>query len=360
MVGRRIVGLVLLSLVLSSLCGCGASRTGGGAAGGGGAGFVDAPGASEVKTVTAKRGVAFGTVSAEGTAAVIVLPKSFAEGTDVTFTPLKPGEDGVLFPGFRIKAEGGAQPQGAVLIAFTLAAPLPEGAALIGYDDAGGHPERIPITTSPSAGGGTSVLAVVDHFTVFRLEAERAWSKRSPTQRSKGKNGFSAWRLMFDSTAPAASSGGWNSKWTFKLTLDGQNGGDITGPYAGEGTLGLDGTFNDGELTGDASGLWGFTAKVGPLSVAQVQPSISVQAARPGEPDPSVALQIEGRGTMLFTAKKPLVVYVEGEGGEGGMRQPFTTDIPVAFTLYVEDIGTSIELKGVGFFDGFAVGTLEK
>lgn len=308
---------------------------------------------AESKTITAEQGAAFATTSADATAAVIVMPGTFPDGTKVTFTPLADTGKGAALPGFDITAEDDAQPSLPVFIVYETAAAMPEDQTLVAYGD--DSAEGVMLYTEASSDGGSNfLLAEVMHFTVFRVD-------RVPPGRSKPKDknngyqsGFKQWAIKVNDTL-AVDDGMWVGD--LKLDMDVRSpAGDIMGPYNGQAAYNADVVMSEdlGVLGGYTTGAW-----AGPVNFSKctVKKFHSSYTPTQGGIKPGLGFWLSAEGDFTPQGTAPFEISLEGLEGGGSADLSSLTPEVLPITLFIFDGGATVELAEHQF-KGFVIGTL--
>lgn len=308
---------------------------------------------AETKVISAEQGAAFATTSAEGTAAVIVMPGTFPDGTKVTFTPLADSGDQGGLPGFDITAEGDVQPSLPAFVVFETAAPIPDDEAIVAYGE--DSDEGVVLYTDQSSEEGSHYLvAEVTHFTVFRVEPIPP-NRPKPKDKNNGyQSGFSQWAIKVNDTL-AVDDGMWVGDLALEMDVR-SPAGDIMGPYNGQGTyeVRLDMSSDIGVLAGGAQGAWAGAMNFSKCSVKKFHYGYTPTE---GGVKPGLGFWLAADGD--FTAKEivPFEISLEGiEGGGTADLSPFAPGV-VPMTLFISESGATVELAGHQF-KGFVIGTL--
>ena len=308
---------------------------------------------AETKAITAEQGAAFAATSAEGTAAVIVMPGTFPDGTTVTFTPLADaGEEGTSF-GFDITAEGDAQPTLPVFVVFETAAPIPEDRTIVAYGEDSDEGVML-YTTASSEEGANFLMAEVTHFTVYRVDGTGS-KGRKPTDKNNGyQSGFSQWAIKVNDTL-AVDDGMWIGDLTFEMDVRSPTG-DIMGPYNGQGSYAVDLGMSEeiGVLGGYAQGAWAGPMNFSPCRVRKFHMSYTPTE---GGIKPGLGFWLSAEGD--FTAKEitPFEVTLGSDVMAGvADLSPFAPGV-VPLSLFISESGATVEIADHEF-KGFVIGTL--
>ena len=306
---------------------------------------------AETKTITAEQGAAFATASGEATAAVIIMPGTFPDGTDVTFTPLA-SEEGVL-PGFDITAEGDAQPSLPVFVVYETAEAIPEDQTIVAYGEDSDEGVML-YTTASSEEGANYLLAEVTHFTVYRVDGIPP-KGRKPTDKNNGyQSGFKQWAIKVDDTLPV-DDGMWLGELRFEMDVR-SPAGDIMGPYNGQGSYAVDlGMSEDvGVLAGSAQGAWVGPMNFSPCSVKKFHFSYTPTE---GGIKPGLGFWLSAEGDFTPTEVTPFEVSLGSDVFSGTADlSPFAPGL-VPMTLFISESGATIEIADHQF-KGFVIGTL--
>jgi len=308
---------------------------------------------AETKAISAEEGAAFATTSAEGTAAVIIMPGTFPDGTKVTFTPLaNAGEDGAL-PGFDITAEGDAQPSLPVFVVFETTAEIPEDKTIVAYGDDSDEGVMLYVDRSTDT-SSNFLVAQVTHFTVFRTDP--VGPKASPPRdKNNGyQSGFKQWAIKVNDTVKL-DDGMWLGGLVFEMDVK-SPAGDIMGPYNGQASYDFNAEMSSdiGVLAGSAQGAWAGPMNFSPCSVKKYHYSYTPTE---GGIKPGLGFWLFAEGD--FTAKEitPFEVNLQGlNGGGSADLSPFAPGV-VPVTLFISESGATVELAGHQF-KGFVIGTL--
>jgi hypothetical protein len=351
------VSLALALAGCSTGAGGGPASTGGTSTSGSGASsFVEDTAASQTKTTSAKAGVSFLSSSAEGTAGLLAVAGAFPPNTKITFTPLKAGGDGVLAPGFKVTAEGGAQPQGPVFVVFAFKGAPPKGGVLVSYQEGATKGARIPASLS-TTGGVTTAFAEVDHFTVFRWETDQGQAEADGSEQQE--NRIKSWTIQVNESTPMPDeTGTWTSNWTLNMHASNPYG-NILGPYNGTAKLGLKGTANLGPaLKGSMSGSWS-----GPVhfdkGMVQVIYENNLGAPKAGEPDPQMGMLVRLDGEYTISSATPWKVRVAGSNMGGGFSAPVTKGGTYNLKMVIGDTGATVIFPGNIMFSGVPTAVLK-
>lgn len=308
---------------------------------------------AQSKSITATEGATFALASADGTAAVIVMPRTFPDGTRVTFTPLADATQPGARLGFDITAEGGAQPSLPVFVVYETSAVIPADTTFVAYGD--DSDTGVPLAVDRSADANSNYLvAQVTHFTVFRVDVGLP-KVPPPTDKNNGyQSGFKQWAIKVNDTE-SVDDGMWLGDLTFEMDVR-TPAGDIMGPYNGQGTydIKLDMSPDIGVLAGNARGAWAGPVNFSPCRVNKFNYSYTPTA---GGIKPGLGFWLAADGD--FTAKEitPFTVDIAGPdiGGNADLS-PFAPGV-IPMTLFISESGATVELAG-HTFKGFVIGTL--
>ncbi|MFZ0529594.1 MAG: hypothetical protein WAL91_03535 [Propionicimonas sp.] len=300
-------------------------------------------------TITADRGAEFYQETPSGNVAVLVTKGTFAPGTVLTFTPLASAEPLVVQPGFQLSADGGAQPRLPVAVAFELPGALPEGAALVAYDSES-SPGRLVRSQEARADGRTTVFALVNHFTYFRID--HPGDAVQDYVEEGDESGFKAWRVKANDQQLVPDTAPWvvHSILTMNVLSESSS---IGGPYRGSGTLTWKGRWKPPPIKGTADGSWGGSVE---FNAMQVTLRRDRPKPRPGQPDPAQHLNLVAHGTFTLKTRKPWTVRLSGRNWGGGLTAPMR-DGEVDISLEIAPSGAYIILGDL-VFDGVPVGVL--
>lgn len=307
---------------------------------------------AETKTISAEEGAAFATSSGETTAAVIIMPGTFPDGTKVTFTPLAETSEQGAPLGFDITAEGDAQPSLPAFVVFETTAEIPESSAIVAYGD--DSEDSAPLLATRSSDEGSNfLLAEVTHFTVFRLDPVDP--KYAPKDKNNGyQSGFSQWAIKVNDTLPV-DDGMWIGELKFEMDVR-SPAGNIMGPYNGEGSydIKLDMSEDVGVLGGNAQGAWVGPMNFSPCTVKKFHFSYTPTE---GGIKPGLGFWLFAEGDFTPTEVTPFQVTLAGAdfSGEADLS-PFAPGV-VPMTLFISESGATVELADHQF-RGFVIGTL--
>ncbi len=361
--GRGIIRVVLaaavLALLVAAVSGCGGSgsivppKSTGTSPSGETVSLKTDETKSETKAISATEGATFATSSAEGTAAVIIMPGTFPNGTRVTFTPLADtGEQGAL-PGFDIAAEGDLQPSLPVFVVFETTAELPKDQTIVAYGDASDAGVPLNVTRSSDA-SSNYLLAEVAHFTVFRVDRGNPAGSTPQDKNDQYQSGFKQWAVKVNDTVKA-DDGMWLGALVFKMDVQ-SPAGDIMGPYNGQASYKVDLDMNSdvGALAGRARGAWAGPANFSACSVKKYHFS---DAPTKGKIKPGLGFWLFAEGDFRAKEIAPFEVSLQGlEGAGTADLSPFAPG-EVPLTLFISESGATVELAGHQF-KGFVIGTL--
>lgn len=307
---------------------------------------------AETKTVSAEHGAAFATSSGETTAAVIIMPGTFPDGTHVTFTPLADTSEQGAPRGFDISAEGDVQPSLPAFVVFETAAEIPESSAIVAYDGDSAEGEALLATRSTDE-GSFFLMAEVTHFTVFRLDPVDP--KHAPSDRNDGyQSGFKQWAVKVNDTLPV-DDGMWLGELKFEMDVR-SPAGDIMGPYNGQGTydIKLDMSEDVGVLAGNAQGAW-----AGPMNFSRCRVKKFHASYTPTEGGikPGLGFWLFAEGDFTANEITPFQVTLAGSDISGDVDlSPFAPGV-VPLTLFISEGGATVELADHQF-KGLVIGTL--
>lgn len=314
--------------------------------------FTEDKAASLTKAAGEKGGVTFGSASDEGTAAILAVSGSFPAGTKVTYTPLADSGDTVYAPGFRITAEGGAQPAGQVFVMFQVPGEAPADGVITAYSEGADAPVKLA-TSRDTSGGVTTVWAETSHFTWFRYEQEqKEWE-----QEQQRKSRMKSWTAMVNDSFPMPDESGiWDSKWTINMHAANSDG-NILGPYYGEAKLALKGTADIMGVKGKMSGSWSGPVHF-PKSMKVFANSLQ-EKPKPGEPDPQMGMTVLCTGEFTMKDATPWKVTMAGNGISGGGDAPVEKGGTYPIDMMISDHGLVVVFGGsTAEFDGQMVGVL--
>lgn len=359
-VSRVLTVIALTAFVSSAVSGCGGS--------GGGISLGRTTGTSpagekvllklddtraETKAISATEGAAFATTSAEGTAAVIIMPGTFPDGTKVTFTPLADAGEAGALPGFDISAEGDLQPSMPVFVVFETATEIPKDKTIVAYG--GDSDEGVMLYVDRSSDTGSNyLLAEVTHFTVYRVDPIDPKGSPPKDKNNGYQSGFSQWAIKVKDTVKL-DDGMWLGELVFEMDVK-SPAGDIMGPYNGQGSYDFDAEMSSdiGVLAGSARGAWAGPMNFSPCTVKKFHMSYTPTE---GGIKPGLGFWLFAEGD--FTAKEitPFEVNLQGlNGGGSADLSPFAPGV-VPMTLFISESGATVELANHQF-KGFVIGTL--
>lgn len=359
-VSTVLVVIALAALVVAVISGCDGS--------GGGISLGSASGTSpsgekvslkldeasaETKAISAEEGAAFATGSAEGTAAVIIMPGTFPDGTKVTFTPLADAGAAGAFPGFDITAEGEAQPTLPVFVVYETAAEIPEDRTIVAYGD--DSDEGVMLYADKSSDEGSNYLvAEVTHFTIFRVDSAGRGGTPPRDKNDGYQSGFKQWAIKVNDTF-TADDGMWLGDLKFEMDVR-SPAGDIMGPYNGQGSYAADLEMSPevGVLGGSAQGAWAGAMNFSRCTVKKFHYGYTPTA---GGIKPGLGFWLTAEGDFTATEITPFQVTLQGSGVSGDVDlSPFAPGV-VSMTLFISEGGARVELAE-HTFRGFVIGTL--
>lgn len=308
---------------------------------------------AETKVISSTVGAAFATSSAEGTAAVIIMPGTFPDGTKVTFTPLAAaGEEGLPL-GFDITAEEEAQPSLPVFLVLETTAEIPEDTTFVAYGDASDEGATLSASTS-SDEGSNYLVAEVMHFTIFRVDSAGRGGSRPADKDDGYQSGFKEWAVKVDDTL-AVDDGMWLGDLKFDMDVR-SPAGDIMGPYNGQGDYAVNLGMNSdvGVLGGSAQGAW-----TGPMNFSRCVVKKYHYSYTPtkGGIKPGLGFWLYAEGDFTPTEVTPFEVTLGSDVFSGTADlSPFAPGV-VPMTLFISEGGATVEIAD-HTFKGFVIGTL--
>lgn len=308
---------------------------------------------AETKGISSEEGAAFATSSAEGTAAVIIMPGTFPDGTQVTFTPLADTGQAGSLPGFDISAQDGAQPSLPLFVVFEAATAIPDDQTIAAYGE--DSAEGVMLYTDRSSEDGANYLfAEVTHLTVYRVDQVPP-NRPKPKDKNNGyQSGFKQWAIKVNNTL-AVDDGMWVGELALEMDVR-SPAGDIMGPYNGQGTYdaNVEMSSDVGVLAGSATGAWAGPMNFSKCSVKKFHYSYTPTE---GGIKPGLGFWLAAEGD--FTAKEvvPFEISLEGlDGGGTADLSPFAPGV-VPMTLFISESGATVEMAGHQF-KGLVIGTL--
>lgn len=310
--------------------------------------------AAETKTITADAGAAFATSSGESTAAVLIMPGTFADGTSVTFTPLEDPGDKALSPGFDITADGGAQPLLPVFVVLETTAEIPDAAGIVAYGDEGD--DGAVLQTQVSSDGDTNYLvAQVTHFTKFRFESDLPPVSRPKDANDAYQRGFKQWTVKVNDSQKI-DDGLWLGKQVFEMDVQ-SPAGDIFGPYNGQGSYQINADISGTPaLSGHMEGSWGGAVNFSKCDVKKwsmsYQPTLGGDSIKPG-----LGFWLLAEGTFMGKEITPISIDVQGLGGLGTKAAYPVQPAEAPIELFISEGGATVTMNGVRYH-GFVIGTL--